>query len=43
MKMVTIRKKKMSDFNDFGFSTVSEDEYRRQQTTQVDTVERAVQ
>ena len=27
----------MSDFNDFGFSTVSEDEYRAQQTTQVDT------
>ena len=27
----------MSDFNDFGFSTVSEDEYRAQQTPQVDT------
>ena len=26
----------MSDFNDFGFSTVSEDEYKAQQTTQVD-------
>ena len=27
----------MPDFNDFGFSTVSEDEYRAQQTTHVDT------
>jgi len=27
----------MSDFNDFGFSTVSADEYAEQQTTQVDT------
>ena len=40
--MVTIRKKKMSDFNDFGFSTVSEDEYRAQQTTQVDTAKEVV-
>ena len=27
----------MADFNDFGFSTVSADEYAAQQTTQVDT------
>ena len=27
----------MADFNDFGFSTVSEDEYKAQQTTQVNT------
>ena len=27
----------MSDFNDFGFSTVSEDEYKAQHTTQVNT------
>ena len=32
----------MSDFNDFGFSTVSEDEYRAQQTTQVDTAKEVV-
>ena len=27
----------MADFNDFGFSTVSEDEYKAQQTTVVNT------
>ena len=27
----------MADFNDFGFSTVSEDEYKAQQTTEVNT------
>ena len=27
----------MADFNDFGFSTVSEDEYKAQHTTQVNT------
>ena len=27
----------MSDFNDFGFSTVSEDEYKAQHTTEVNT------
>ena len=27
----------MADFNDFGFSTVSEDEYKTQQTTVVNT------
>ena len=32
----------MPDFNDFGFSTVSEDEYRAQQTTQVDTAKEVV-
>ena len=31
----------MDDFNDFGFSTVSEDEYKAQQTTQVNTVKEA--
>ena len=32
----------MADFNDFGFSTVSEDEYKAQQTTQVDTAKEVV-
>ena len=32
----------MTDFNDFGFSTVSEDEYKAQQTTQVDTAKAVV-
>ena len=32
----------MADFNDFGFSTVSADEYEAQQTTQVDTAKEAV-
>ena len=32
----------MSDFNYFGFSTVSEDEYKAQQTTQVDTAKEVV-
>ena len=32
----------MADFNDFGFSTVSEDEYKAQQTTQVDTAKAVV-
>ena len=32
-----MEKKKMADFNDFGFSTVSEDEYKAQQTTVVNT------
>ena len=32
----------MSDINYFGFSTVSEDEYRAQQTTQVDTAKEVV-
>ena len=31
----------MDDFNDYGFSTVSEDEYKAQQTTQVNTVKEA--
>ena len=30
----------MSDFNDFGFSTVSADEYAAQQTKTVDKVKR---
>ena len=32
----------MADFNDFGFSTVSEDEYKAQQTTVVNTAKEAV-
>ena len=32
----------MSDFNDFGFSTVSEDEYKAQQTQTVDTAKEVV-
>ena len=32
----------MADFNDFGFSTVSADEYEAQQSTQVDTAKEAV-
>ena len=32
----------MSDFNDFGFSTVSEDEYKAQQTKTVDTAKEVV-
>ena len=32
----------MADFNDFCFSTVSEDEYKAQQTTQVDTAKEVV-
>ena len=28
----------MADFNDFGFSTVSEDEYKAQHTTEVNTL-----
>ena len=32
----------MTDFNDFGFSTGSEDEYKAQQTTQVDTAKAVV-
>jgi len=32
----------MADFNDFGFSTVSEDEYKAQQTTVVDTAKEVV-
>ena len=35
-------KRSMADFNDFGFSTVSEDEYKAQQTTQVDTAKEVV-
>ena len=35
-------KYRMADFNDFGFSTVSEDEYKAQQTTQVDTAKEVV-
>ena len=31
----------MTDFNDFGFSTVSEDEYKAQQTTVVNTAKEA--
>ena len=34
--------KVMSDFNDFGFSTVSEDEYKAQQTTEVNTAKEVV-
>ena len=34
--------KVMSDFNDFGFSTVSEDEYKAQQTQTVDTAKEVV-
>jgi hypothetical protein len=37
-----MEKKKMSDLNDFGFSTVSEDEYNAQQTTVVNTAKEAV-
>jgi hypothetical protein len=32
-----MEKKKMADLNDFGFSTVSEDEYKAQHTTEVNT------
>ena len=32
----------MSDFNDFGFSTVSADEYKAQQTQTVDTAKEVV-
>ena len=32
----------MSDFNDLGFSTVSEDEYKAQQTQTVDTAKEVV-
>ena len=32
----------MDDFNDYGFSTVSEDEYKAQQTTVVDTAKEVV-
>ena len=32
----------MSDFNDIGFSTVSEDEYKAQQTQTVDTAKEVV-
>ena len=32
----------MADFNDFGFSTVSEDEYKAQQTTEVNTAKAVV-
>ena len=32
----------MADFNDFGFSTVSEDEYKAQQTKTVDTAKEVV-
>ena len=32
----------MADFNDFGFSTVSEDEYKAQQTKTVDTATEVV-
>ena len=32
----------MSDFNDFGFSTVSEDKYKAQQTQTVDTAKEVV-
>ena len=32
----------MSDFNDFGFSTVSEDEYKAKQTTEVNTAKEVV-
>ena len=32
----------MSDFNDFGFSTVCEDEYKAQQTQTVDTAKEVV-
>ena len=32
----------MSDFNDFGFSTVSADEYAAQQTKTVDTAKEVV-
>ena len=32
----------MSDFNDFGCSTVSEDEYKAQQTQTVDTAKEVV-
>ena len=32
----------MSDFNDFGFSTVSEDEYKAQHTTEVNTAKEVV-
>ena len=34
--------KVMSDFNDFGFSRVSEDEYKAQQTTEVNTAKEVV-
>ena len=34
--------KVMSDFNDFGFSTVSDDEYKAQQTTEVNTANEVV-
>ena len=32
----------MADFNDFGFSTVSEDEYKAQHTTEVNTAKEVV-
>tara|TARA_B110001454_G_scaffold207496_1_gene218971 strand:+ start:27 stop:425 length:399 start_codon:yes stop_codon:yes gene_type:complete len=32
-----MEKKKMADLNDFGFSTVSEDEYKAQHTSEVNT------
>ena len=32
----------MADFNDFGFSTVSEDKYKAQQTTEVNTAKAVV-